>query len=129
MPAARGATFEMRERLNVDGWLRLTLLGELDLSVAGMLGTRLEELKAARAPVRLDLSALTFIDSSGLQALIVALIDARSIGWQLEVVPEVSPSVERAAQAVGIAQVLWPQKRSASPPDTPHAAMPPHELA
>ena len=66
-------------------------------------------------PVRLDLSELAFIDSSGIQAVIVALTDARWVGWRLEVAPGVSPSVERAAQIVGIAQVLWP----ADTPPTP----------
>jgi anti-anti-sigma factor len=121
--------FEMRERPDVDGSLRLTLLGELDLPVAETLSARLEELKVAGRPVRLDLSEVTFIDSSGLQALIVALTGARWTGWQLEVAPEVSPIVARAAEIVGIAQVLWPQERSASPSSAPPAVTPPHELA
>jgi anti-anti-sigma factor len=116
-------------RLNVDGWLRLTLRGELDLSVAETLSARLDELKAAGHPVRLDLSEVTFIDSSGLQALLLALTDARWTGWQLEVAPEVSPAVARATEIVRIAQVLWPRERSAAPPNTPHAVTPPHELA
>ena len=108
-PLAGRPGFDMHERLDRDGTLRLILVGDLDLSVAGTLSARLKELKAAGRPVRLDLSSLTFIDSSGLQALIVALVDARSIGWPLEIAPEVSPTVERAARVVGIAQVLWPQ--------------------
>ena len=110
-PARGGPAFQIRERLEVDGTVRLTLGGELDLAVTETLSARLEELKAAGYPVLLDLSQLSFIDSSGLQVLIVALIDARSIGWQLEVAPEVSPTVRRAAQVVGIAQVLWPREQ------------------
>jgi anti-anti-sigma factor len=99
----------MREELDVDDTLRLILLGDLDLATAATFTARLAQLKTAGRPVRLDLSKLGFIDSSGVQALLVALTDARWHGWHLEVAREVSPTVERAAQIVGIAQVLWPQ--------------------
>jgi anti-anti-sigma factor len=104
-----GREFAIRERFDADGMLRVTLLGELDLAEAHRLTARLAEHKSAERPVRLDLSKLAFIDSSGVQALLVALADARWQGWHLEVAREVSPTVERAAQIVGIAQVLWPQ--------------------
>ena len=129
LPTVGKRGFDVRERVDVDGMLRLILVGDLDLPVVETLSECLQELKAAGGPVRLDLSQLAFIDSSGLQALIVALIDARSTGWQLEVAPEVSPSVERAAQVVGIAQVLWPQERSDARSDAAQSATPPHELA
>jgi hypothetical protein len=61
--------------------------------------------------------------------LIVALIDARSVGWRLEVASEVSPSVKRAAQVVGIAEVLWPQARADTRADAAQSATAPHELA
>jgi anti-sigma B factor antagonist len=128
LPAASGTAFEMRERREVDGTLCLSLVGDLDLTVAESFSARLEELKAAGRPVRLDLSQVTFIDSSGLQSLILALTDARWTRWQLEVAPEVSPSVERAAQIVGIAQVLWPQGRLGTRSVAPHSETP-HELA
>jgi anti-anti-sigma factor len=100
--------FAMRETVDVDEALRLTLLGDLDLTAAEVFSARLAELKAAGRPTRLDLSRLAFIDSSGIQALLLVLTDARWTGWPLEVAPAVSPTVERAAQVVGIAQVLWP---------------------
>jgi anti-anti-sigma factor len=111
-------TFAMHEDPEPDGRLRLTLLGDLDLTSTETFSTRLAELSAARQPVRLDLSQLAFIDSSGVQAVLAAVTDARWIGWQLEVVPHVSPSVERAARIVGIARVLWPQDPDPSRADT-----------
>jgi anti-anti-sigma factor len=45
-------------------WLRLTLIGELDLAPAPVLEARLEELKDHGA-ARLDLSRPDFMDSSG----------------------------------------------------------------
>jgi anti-anti-sigma factor len=125
LPPTPGRVFAMRERVDVDGSLRLTLLGDLDLAVVERLSARLEELKVARRPVRLDLSQLVFIDSSGVQALLVALTDARWLGWQLDVAREVSPSVERAAQVVGIAQVLWPQDPGAHRSDGAALGPPP----
>jgi anti-anti-sigma factor len=109
--------FALRETTEENQVLRLTLLGDLDLTGAEALSTRLAALKAAGRPCRLDLSQLNFIDSSGIQALLLALTDARWNGWPLEVAPEVSPTVQRAAQIVGIAQVLWPSEPGPSRTD------------
>jgi anti-anti-sigma factor len=124
LPVTAERAFELRERQEADGTVRLTLLGDLDLPVTDTLTARLEELKAAGHPVRLDLSQLAFIDSSGLQALLLALTDARWIGWRLEVAPEVSSSVARAAQLVGINQVLWPEEQPDRRPGAAHAGTP-----
>lgn len=104
-----GRNFAVRERLDPDDAVRLTLVGDLDLTAADVLTARLAELKLEGRRTRLDLSQLSFIDSGGIQALLVAVTDARWDGWALEVASEVSPSVQRAAEIVGIAQVLWPE--------------------
>jgi anti-sigma B factor antagonist len=104
-----GAPFTMQQQIDTDGAVRLTLLGNLDLAVAQTLTDRLGELCKAGRHVRLDLSQLAFIDSSGVGALLLALTDARWNAWPLEVDRHVSPSVERAARIVGIARVLWPR--------------------
>ncbi|HET6868743.1 MAG TPA: STAS domain-containing protein [Solirubrobacteraceae bacterium] len=101
-------SFAIRETVDQDQTIRLTLLGDLDLTAAEEFSARLADLKSSDRPARLDLSQLAFIDSSGIQALLLALTDARWTGWPLDVAPAVSPAVERAAQIVGIAQVLWP---------------------
>ena len=110
--------FAIRETLEPDQTVRLALLGDLDLTAAEEFSARLAELKAAGRRCRLDLSQLAFIDSSGVQALLLALTDARWTGWPLEVARGVSPSVERAVQIVGIAQVLWPQEPVAPPAES-----------
>lgn len=107
--------FAIREAVDPDQAVRLTLVGNLDLGAADVLTSRLAERKAAGSRTRLDLSQVAFIDSAGIQALLVALTDARWDGWPLEVAPEVSPSVQRAAEIVGIAQVLWPQDADQPP--------------
>jgi anti-anti-sigma factor len=103
-------SLEIRERLESDGRLRLTLLGDLDLGSAETLGQRLRELHKLAHPVRLDLSQLAFIDSIGLRSLVLALGDARADGWELEVDRDLGPSVARIAQITGIARVLWPSR-------------------
>jgi anti-anti-sigma factor len=101
--------FEILERSDADGRLHLQLRGDLDVAVAHRLSDRLRELKPTGRPVRLDLSELAFIDSTGMQALLVALTDARWEGWELDVARTVSPSVRRAAHIVGVARALWPE--------------------
>jgi anti-anti-sigma factor len=108
-PAQTRPAFALREHREPDGTLRLLVLGDLDFTAADTLSTRLAELKAFGLRARIDLSKLAFIDSSGIQALLAALTDARWTGWPLEVAREVSPAVDRAAQIVGISEVLWPQ--------------------
>jgi anti-sigma B factor antagonist len=72
-------------------WVRLCLLGELDIASAPVLKYRLERLSAEKRRVRLDLSGLDFIDSSGIYLLVKAFNDASSDGWQFEVDPCLSP--------------------------------------
>jgi anti-sigma B factor antagonist len=100
--------FDIRQRQDDDGWLRVTLIGELDLAVTARLHARLEHLSRSAQPVRLDLSQLQFIDCGGVGAIARALSDARQNGWELEVDRVVSPIVARIAELDEIASALWP---------------------
>jgi anti-anti-sigma factor len=100
--------FGVEETVGPDGWTHLRLLGELDQATARTFSQRLDELKRSGASVRLDLSALDFIDSSGVRSVLLSLQDARRERWQLEVQPEVSWQVDRVIKVLGIAPVLWP---------------------
>lgn len=97
--------FEIRERED-NGWLRLTVTGELDLGTTPILEDRLTSLRAKKAAVQLDLSQLEFIDSTGLHLLIRALGDARIDGWRLEIDPDVSPRVMRLFRLVHFDRLL-----------------------
>lgn len=99
---------ELSERQDADGAVRLTLIGELDLSVTGRLRGRLDQLGRSQRRVRLDLSQLEFIDCSGLRAILSALADARRKQRALEVDRRVSPNVSRVISLVHIASDLWP---------------------
>jgi len=107
----------MRESEDGDGVLRLSLTGELDLLGADRLTARLGELKSAATPLRLDLSRLEFIDSSGLNALISTAHAGRSNGWRLEVDRRVHPQVERVIELVGAWPYIWPPD-PAPPPES-----------
>jgi anti-anti-sigma factor len=80
--------------------VRLSLTGELDLGAAPLLEDRLARLRAARSPVRLDLSHLDFIDSTGLHLLVRTVGDAQIKGWQLEIERDVAPEVLRLFRLV-----------------------------
>jgi anti-anti-sigma factor len=107
--------FEMHERLDDHGAVRLSLSGELDLAVADRLRSRLQQLARARATIILDLSDLQFIDSTGLQILITNFNEATHDGWQLRIDPNLTRPVRRVVELVGIDHILWP-----SAPDTSH---------
>jgi anti-anti-sigma factor len=102
--------FSIEELRDGDGVLRLAVRGELDLTVAAQLEERLRDLRSEGARVRLDLSRLEFIDSSGLRVVTLAAIDARRDGWDLEVVRELPPTVRRPFELLGMQAALWPEE-------------------
>ncbi|MBV8219949.1 MAG: STAS domain-containing protein [Solirubrobacterales bacterium] len=77
----------------MDGRRRLTLIGDLDRWTAPMLDDHLIRLRVAKCPVRLNLSRLQCMDSSGLHLLIRTVGDARIARWQLEIEQDVTPQV------------------------------------
>ena len=101
-------TLEVQRTVDPDGWVRLSLLGELDHASALGLEGQLSELKKSREPARLDLSRLEFIDSSGVRILVVGVRDARRENWQLEIEPKLSWQVQRVFDVLGLDAVLWP---------------------
>jgi anti-sigma B factor antagonist len=110
--ALAGPSFETRESVDPDGAVRLALIGELDIAVADIVEERLRQLRDEGRPVRLDLSQLEFIDSSGVRTIVLGLKHARHTGQELEVERRVSGTVERMIEIMGIARQLWPAERS-----------------
>lgn len=80
--------------------------GELDMNSAPVLRYRLDQLRAAKRPVRLDLSGLEFIDSSGMSLLIEVFNATRASGWQLNIAPELSPQVERSLRLARLGRIV-----------------------
>jgi anti-sigma B factor antagonist len=101
----------MDEKFERDSTLRLMLIGELDLAVIDHLSLRLRELRKGGYGVLLDLSGLTFIDSSGIHELIREVAEARREQWQLEVDGTLTEQVARTIDLVGARALLWPAER------------------
>jgi anti-sigma B factor antagonist len=108
--ALAGPSFEIRETLDADGAIRLALIGELDIAVAEQVEDRLRHHRDDGERVRLDLSGLEFIDSSGVRVIVLAMKHARDIGHALEVDRRVSPAVGRMIEIMGIELQLWPSQ-------------------
>jgi anti-anti-sigma factor len=95
-----GLSTDFRDPLRVTlredkGLCRLEVAGELDMATTGVLRDELDRLRAARREVLVDLSGVSFIDSSGLRLLLEAQADARQDGWGLFFSTEVSLVVKR----------------------------------
>ena len=79
--------FEVLEDDLPDGTRRLALRGELDMISSPEVSARLEELKDKGIAVRLDLTGLTFMDSTGVRALYTAVKTAQDRDTTLQIVP------------------------------------------
>jgi anti-sigma B factor antagonist len=87
------------------GVRRVALLGELDMIGAPEVEARLRQLAREGVSVRLDLSGLTFMDSTGVRVLFGAAKDVDGVGPQLEIVRPVG-EVWRVIELTGLQRVL-----------------------
>ena len=99
------SSFSMLESKEGD-CLRLLLTGELDIAAVPLLEDRISGLRDSAVSVRLDLSRLDFIDSSGLHALIQAMNDASADGWRLEIDRDVAPQAMCVFELVGLDRLI-----------------------
>jgi anti-anti-sigma factor len=89
-----------------DGTVTVTLRGELDLASVGALQERLTAVEqGAPSLIVLDLSELSFIDSSGLRVLLLADGRARESGREL-VLTQSSDAVQRVFEMTGTRDLL-----------------------
>lgn len=91
------------EVVTTDDPRRYRLVGELDLYSVDELSERLQPQVAAGGDLRLDLSELTFIDSSGIRALF-------QLNAQLEdgtlILERPSPFAQRVMDVLGVGESL-----------------------
>jgi anti-anti-sigma factor len=88
-----------------DGAQVLRPCGELDLAEVPELQARLRKLVCAERETILDLSGLTFIDSSGIQLLFEATGEAKSNGWNLQL-RNPSPVTQDTLRLAGVLTLL-----------------------
>jgi anti-anti-sigma factor len=99
----RPLTVEIVESL--DGAVIVTMAGEFDLSVEKMFAQAVTDgvVRDGHTTVVLDLAAVTFLDSSGIRALLVARQRALACGTQL-VLRRPSPPVQRVLALTGLVE-------------------------
>lgn len=78
--------------------------GELDLVTVPLLEQRMIEMLPA-GDTMLDLSRISFIDSTGIALLVSVSATARGRRWRLEL-RDPSPHVERLIKLTGVAELL-----------------------
>jgi anti-anti-sigma factor len=83
------------------------LAGELDLHGAERLAAEVQRALAESQIVEIDAENLTFADSAGLRAVLLARAEAERSGATLRVT-KVSPPVGRVIQIAGLADELLP---------------------
>jgi anti-sigma B factor antagonist len=98
---ARRSQFWIGEERAADGSTQLAVRGDLDLASAPRLEARLAELAGAGTTVRLDVSGLEFVDSSGVRVLVNAVREAREGSWRLLIAGEPAAQVKRIFELVG----------------------------
>jgi anti-sigma B factor antagonist len=87
---------------------RWRLRGELDAETSPRLVNTLRGLCEGPTPLCLDLSEVTFIDCSGLTALLGTLRELRRHGCEVVVDRQVSRPVRRIIQMTDAARLVWP---------------------
>ncbi|MFI9720833.1 STAS domain-containing protein [Streptomyces sp. NPDC052396] len=92
--------FTMRERV-AGGAVMVELRGEIDILADQELGPRLEALAACCPDLVVDLSAVTFLDASGLRLLLRTRNQLARRGGRLRVVPG-GPRVSRVIRIAGL---------------------------
>jgi anti-sigma B factor antagonist len=79
----QGAPFAIAVALDADDAILICPRGEIDLSVASILQQQIDRFRTSGRTVVLDLSQLSFIDSSGLKVVVNAWQASRSEGRTL----------------------------------------------
>lgn len=91
---------------NGGGSVRLALVGELDLATAPTVEERLGQLREQQLSVVLDLSAVEFIDSTGIRLLFRAVKEGREGHRKLHVEPNLAPQVKRVLDLLHLEEFI-----------------------
>jgi anti-anti-sigma factor len=101
--------FELSQEARPDGSATLSVSGELDIATASELRRAVGALMGVGTRrLELDLSAMTFIDSSGLGALLWAAHRLEAVGGEL-LVTRPAERVAAAIELAGLSQLIRPR--------------------
>jgi anti-sigma B factor antagonist len=79
------------------------LQGELDLGTADRVDAELAKAeRGGGGTIMLDLSELTYIDSTGIAMLVAAAKRSEANGWRLRIKRSEAPSVQRMVELTGL---------------------------
>jgi anti-sigma B factor antagonist len=101
--AGSGPLFQVQVQ-SMDGETLVIASGELDLATTGQLRSCLMGLRGADQSIRLDMTAVEFMDSSGLHTLIRATEAFAADGSRFKIVP--SDPVRRVLELVNLQERL-----------------------
>jgi anti-sigma B factor antagonist len=87
------------------GGTHIAVSGEIDISSADRFAAAIDA-QLPSGPVVLDLSAVSFIDSSGIRALVRLLRDPAEHSRELSIRPEFSDAVRMVFEVAGVLDVL-----------------------
>lgn len=93
------------KRVRTDGRTLLALSGEIDIATVDEVAAAVRD-ELATGPVTLDMSELSFMDSSGLRMLIDLLREADGSGRTLLIGNELHQNVRRLLNMSGIIDML-----------------------
>jgi anti-sigma B factor antagonist len=89
----------------LEGGIMVRAAGEIDVATVDLLRRQLDTAREESASVLLDLSGVTFIDSTGLQLLLDASLDSAACDWAFSIVRP-SRVVQRLIEVSGTADLL-----------------------
>jgi anti-anti-sigma factor len=96
------APFALRLEPMEGGWVRVRVEGELALTSSPVLELAVERELEANSDILLDLSAIDFIDSTGLRAMTSLVRAARANGRKLKLSADLPPHARRLMEIVGL---------------------------
>jgi anti-anti-sigma factor len=103
MPEPAGPdAFEIDQATRADGTVVVSVRGELDMATAPELQAVLGDLAAQRRGTLLDLSALQFLDSTGLRLILGATADGAGDGWDFALARDLPTPVDRLFGLAGV---------------------------
>jgi anti-anti-sigma factor len=91
--------------LGTTGDERITLAGEFDVYAGRAAAEELQPNDPRTRILELDLALVTFIDATGIEAMVRALHRARQLDYELRIT-DVSAAVARLLRLVGLRQLL-----------------------
>jgi anti-anti-sigma factor len=103
--APRPPSWKVTEVADLRGDRTLVVHGELDIATAPELSRLLDGLRRRHHAVVLDLAEVTFIDSTGLSALMEARAESDRNGWEFSV-SRPSAAVRRVVELAGLDHLL-----------------------